>query len=133
MARGRRSSRALHGQFHRFGQLHDEDRGCERELLRLDSQRHGADHGLSTGPRTMPDALSVPSGPARPAGAYQEHAPPASLAQHVECFWSRTGSGAATGVSRSHRVMPDGCADIVLAFDGGVPTAALAVGTMTRP
>jgi AraC-like DNA-binding protein len=81
----------------------------------------------------MPDALSVPSGPARPAGGYQEHAPPASLAQHVECFWSRTGSGEATGVPRSHRVMPDGCADIVLAFDGGAPMAAMAVGTMTRP
>ena len=33
----------------------------------------------------MPDALSIPSGLARPADAYQEHAPPASLASHVEC------------------------------------------------
>jgi AraC-like DNA-binding protein len=80
----------------------------------------------------MPDVLSVPSGPARPAGAYQEHAPPASLARHVECFWSRTDSTGATEVSRSHRVMPDGCADIVLAFQGGTP-AAVAVGPMTRP
>lgn len=82
----------------------------------------------------MPDALSVPPGAARPAGAYQEHAPPASLAQHVECFWSRTASGKAAGVPRSHRVMPDGCVDIVLGFEagGGAPNAAMAVGTMTQ-
>jgi AraC-like DNA-binding protein len=83
----------------------------------------------------MPDALSVPSGPARPDGAYQENAPPASLAQHVECFWSRAASGNAADGRRSHRVMPDGCVDIVLAFDadGGAPKRAMAVGTMTRP
>jgi AraC-like DNA-binding protein len=83
----------------------------------------------------MPDALWVPSGPVRPAGAYQEHAPPASLAQHVECFWSRTAVGNAAGVPRYHRVMPDGCVDIVLTFDadGSAPQVAMAVGTMTRP
>jgi AraC-like DNA-binding protein len=83
----------------------------------------------------MPDVLSAPSGPGRPAGAYREHAPPASLAQHVECFWSRTASGRTVAAPRSHRVMPDGCVDIVLAFDtgGAAPKAAMAVGTMTRP
>jgi AraC-like DNA-binding protein len=80
----------------------------------------------------MPDALSVPSGPARPDGAYREHAPPTSLEEYVECFWSRAESGGAAEVPRSHRVLPDGCADIVLAFHGGTPTAAV-VGTMTRP
>lgn len=82
----------------------------------------------------MPDALSVPSGPARPGGAYLEHAPPPSLAEYVDCFWSRTVSGSAVGEPRSHRVMPDGCVDIVLAFDAeSSPAQAALVGTMTRP
>jgi AraC-like DNA-binding protein len=83
----------------------------------------------------MPGVAAVPPGPVRPAGAYLEHAPPAALAQHVECFWSRTASGKVASVPRSHRVMPDGCVDIVVAFDadGGIPKAAMAVGTMTRP
>ena len=82
----------------------------------------------------MPDALAVPSGVVGPVDAYQEHAPPASLASYVECFWSRSGTRAGQPSTRSHRVLPDGCADVVVAFDsgGGAPAAA-AVGTMTRP
>jgi AraC-like DNA-binding protein len=66
--------------------------------------------------------------------AYQEHAPPASLASYIECFWSRTETRGPHRSPRSHRVLPDGCADVVIAFDssGGSP-AAMAVGTMTRP
>ena len=41
---------------------------------------------------------------------YREFAPPPRLAESVECFWiSRQDAGCAT----SHRVLPDGCADIV--------------------
>ena len=82
----------------------------------------------------MADALAAPSGPVGPVDAYQEHAPPASLASHIECFWSRTGTRGPHRLPRSHRVLPDGCADVVIAFDGptGSP-AAIAVGTMTRP
>jgi AraC-like DNA-binding protein len=82
----------------------------------------------------MPNALAVPSGGTRPVGAYEEHAPPASLASYVECFWSRTDIPGLHHSPRSHRVLPDGCADIVVAFDSdtGGPAAA-AVGTMTRP
>ena len=81
----------------------------------------------------MADALAAPSAPVGPVDAYQEHAPPASLSSYIECFWSRTGTPAPHRTPRSHRVLPDGCADVVIAFDGpnGSP-AAMAVGTMTR-
>jgi len=89
----------------------------------------------------MPGAVSIPPGPARPTGAYVEYAPPASLAPHVECFWSRTPSYEPTGAARTHRVLPDGCVDIVVGFgaprapgpEGGASLSALAVGAMTRP
>ncbi len=82
----------------------------------------------------MPDASSLSSGPARPVGAYQEHAPPASLAPYIECFWSRTDSEESRDVPRAHRVMPDGCADILVTFGGdGTLLGATAVGPMTRP
>lgn len=82
----------------------------------------------------MPDALAVPSGEVSPVDAYQEHAPPTSLASYVECFWSRAGAPGAERSRRSHRVLPDGCADIVVAFDPETSDpAAAAVGTMTRP
>lgn len=82
----------------------------------------------------MPDAVAVPSGPIRPADAYQEHAPPASLASYIDCFWSRGATRGGERLARDHRVLPDGCADIVVAFDcDGSGAAAAAVGTMTRP
>jgi AraC-like DNA-binding protein len=89
----------------------------------------------------MPGAVSIPPGPARPADAYVEYAPPASLAPHVECFWSRSSSHEPTGAPRPHRVLPDGCVDIVVGFDArrsaavesGVALSALAVGAMTKP
>lgn len=95
----------------------------------------------------MPHAASAPGGPAAARGGYAEHAPPAGLGQHVECFWSRTADDAPAGAPRSHRVIPDGCVDIILTFaapacpelgaryssDPAPPLAALAVGAMTRP
>jgi AraC-like DNA-binding protein len=57
---------------------------------------------------------------------YREIEPPPSLASRVECFWtSRTEAG------QLHRVLPDGCADILLTRSGG-RVALEAVGPMTR-
>jgi AraC-like DNA-binding protein len=79
----------------------------------------------------MPGAVSIPPDAATPAGgAYLEHAPPVSLARYVECFWSRGESRGAPDVARSHRVIPDGCVDVVLTLDGRL--RAEAVGAMTR-
>jgi methylphosphotriester-DNA--protein-cysteine methyltransferase len=65
---------------------------------------------------------------------YVEHAPPPSLREYVECFWTR---GTPTSPNETHHVIPDGCIDLVLAYGSAVPgeppSAALAVGTMTRP
>ena len=66
-----------------------------------------------------------------PSGAYCEHAPDAALAPHVECFWERAPSLDSGDSRRPHRVLPDGCADVIFRFDGGLH--AQAVGTMTRP
>lgn len=65
---------------------------------------------------------------------YQELAPPADLGQYVECFWFRR---SAAGNSTSHRVLPDGCMDIILNFsDAGNQVRnrdrAFVVGAMTR-
>jgi len=62
---------------------------------------------------------------------YREHSPPAALAEYVECFWTRA---AVTDVSAAaaHRVLPDGCSDVIFTFDGR-GAEATAVGTMTRP
>ncbi|MEM7050333.1 MAG: AraC family transcriptional regulator [Acidobacteriota bacterium] len=53
--------------------------------------------------------------------SYREYLPPAALRAWVECFWlARRGD--------AHRVMPDGCADILIELD---EAAASVVGTMT--
>ncbi len=74
--------------------------------------------------------------PRIPAG-YCEHAPPPDLAGHVLCFWTRVADASTQG-DRIHRILPDGCVDIVLEFgaaSAGVlqVTNAIGVGTMTRP
>jgi AraC-like DNA-binding protein len=60
---------------------------------------------------------------------YVEYPPPAGLRAQVECFWSRTASSHALDETR---VLPDGCVDIVLGFNGALSFAQV-VGTMTRP
>jgi AraC-like DNA-binding protein len=56
---------------------------------------------------------------------YREIPPPLALTEAIECCWS-----AAPGKT-PHRVVPDGCADIILLFrDGRAETVA--VGAMTR-
>jgi AraC-like DNA-binding protein len=59
---------------------------------------------------------------------YGEHAPHPALAPYVECIWTRSGDD---GPAR-HRVLPDGCVDILFQSDGGGPFAGAVVGTMTR-
>jgi AraC-like DNA-binding protein len=56
---------------------------------------------------------------------YRELPPPAALAEAIECCW--TASPAQAG----HRVVPDGCADIVFRVRDDRPEI-LAVGAMTR-
>jgi AraC-like DNA-binding protein len=54
----------------------------------------------------------------------REFPPPAALAPYVECFWSRSPSEP----DGTHRVLPDGCLDIIFSERG-----AVVVGAMTRP
>jgi len=58
--------------------------------------------------------------------AYREIAPPGRLAGSVECFWTMRQSGPGP----LHRVVPDGCADILFTELGG-RVALEAVGPMT--
>ena len=72
--------------------------------------------------------------PPNPAG-YREYAPTERLRPFVECFWSRDPGSARESASPSvHRVLPDGCIDVVRGFSGQAdePESAMAVGTMTR-
>ena len=66
--------------------------------------------------------------------AYTEHAPPPPLGEYVECVWTR---GMPASPNEQTHVLPDGCIDVVLSYRtaeaGEPPSAALAVGTMTRP
>ena len=66
---------------------------------------------------------------------YTEHAPPPDLAPYVNCFWtSLTVETDASRPRTEHRVLPDGCVDIVIGFrDGTEVTNAVGVGSMTRP
>ena len=57
---------------------------------------------------------------------YFELAPPTHLAEAVECFWTME-----SGESFCHRVLPDGCADIIFTRDSG-KASLMAVGTMTQ-
>jgi AraC-like DNA-binding protein len=65
---------------------------------------------------------------------YVEHAPPADLAAHVACVWTRVVPESADG--SSSRVLPDGCADIVFGFGGSGGRELLewqVIGPMTKP
>lgn len=59
---------------------------------------------------------------------YFELAPPRRLAESVECIWVMRHSQASVA---SHRVLPDGCADIIFTAGNGKPTLQV-VGTMTQ-
>lgn len=61
---------------------------------------------------------------------YQEHPPPADLRAWVQCFWTME---AATPGLHSHRVLPDGCIDILFEVVGAREGESYVVGMMTRP
>ena len=66
-----------------------------------------------------------------PASTYREWPPPAALASHVLCVWSQTiGEGV---VLRHHRVLPDGCADIVWIGTAPAVVAGPATGAVVVP
>ena len=68
---------------------------------------------------------------AMPTSTYREYRPPAALAGHVLCVWSQMiGSG---GSPYSHRVLPDGCADIVWVGEAPAVVAGPATGTVVVP
>src|SRR5215208_2083694 len=66
---------------------------------------------------------------------YVEHPPPPHLAPYVSCFWTTLTIEQDASVPRNeHRVLPDGCVDIVFGFRRGTDvTEAIGVGSMTRP
>lgn len=61
--------------------------------------------------------------------SYREHLPSRDLAPWIECFWTRDGAGPAAGAS--HRVLPDGCADVLFDLKAARAPGALVVGPMT--
>lgn len=69
-----------------------------------------------------------------PAATYLEIPPSPATAAWVECFWYRRPSPA-TGTTPVQRVLPDGCADVILdlAHAAEGRAHALVVGTMRRP
>ena len=60
--------------------------------------------------------MSLDHQPAKPRSEYREFLPPAPLAAHFLCFWSQTIMGSEGG-AYEHRVLPDGCIDIVFIND----------------
>ena len=57
---------------------------------------------------------------------YREYRPPIDIAPWIACFWQIVGE-AATGDSLLHRVLPDGCSDLVFDIEdarrgGDTPT-----------
>lgn len=74
---------------------------------------------------------------------YHEYRPCAALRPYVQCFWTRVSGGPHFSAPDVHRVLPDGCIDIVFNFgepwiegSGSGPRAhpgrSYVVGTMTR-
>jgi AraC-like DNA-binding protein len=58
---------------------------------------------------------------------YREIAPAAKFADAIECFWTNSQSGP----GGAHRVLPDGCADIIFSRGSGAASLEV-VGPMTR-
>lgn len=74
---------------------------------------------------------------------YTEHPPSAALAEHVACYWTSVSTDDGPYAPRTHRVLPDGCIDIIVNLgqpwvavgpsDIPVNDRAYVVGAMTRP
>ncbi len=58
---------------------------------------------------------------------YTEHAPAPALRPHVACYWTLRGVATA---ATAHRVLPDGCLDLLFDLGTGSP-AARVIGVMT--
>jgi AraC-like DNA-binding protein len=69
--------------------------------------------------------MSLDDKPAKPRSEYREFLPPAPLAAYFLCFWSQTITGSEGAYE--HRVLPDGCIDLVLINDD----TPMAVGPWT--
>src|SRR5690242_3782141 len=61
-----------------------------------------------------------------PAVTYEEHPPCAPLRAHVACYWTLSGDD-----EEGHRVLPDGCMDLIFDMSNGAAADASLVGTMT--
>jgi AraC-like DNA-binding protein len=61
---------------------------------------------------------------------YQEYPPPVELRAWVQCLWTYEASAIGP---RSHRVLPDGCIDILFEVFGTRAYDGFVVGVMTRP
>lgn len=63
---------------------------------------------------------------------HHEYSPGTALVDWVECFWI----GATAGTERtpvSHRIIPDGCMDVIFDFSPDAKRRVSVIGTMTRP
>jgi AraC-like DNA-binding protein len=63
---------------------------------------------------------------AAPTSIYREQRPPPALAAHVMCVWSQVIGAGATAYR--HRVLPDGCADLVWIGEAPAAVAGPATG-----
>lgn len=61
---------------------------------------------------------------------YREFAPGPALSDAVECFWTGTTDRSAT--PSPHRILPDGCMDILFDFRATTTARACVVGTTNR-
>ena len=60
---------------------------------------------------------------------YKEILPAPRLARYVECYWSREDPDG----TPQHRVLPDGCVDILFTAQRDEPSSLSIVGLMTKP
>jgi AraC-like DNA-binding protein len=63
----------------------------------------------------------------RGISGYAEHAPCAALRGHVACYWTLIGDAAP-----GHRVLPDGCMDLLFDLSGASGASAALIGTMSE-
>jgi AraC-like DNA-binding protein len=61
---------------------------------------------------------------------YREYPPPPPLQGRIECFWERDVRALGGHV---HRVLPDGCLDVLFECEGVSAATSYVVGAMTRP
>ena len=64
----------------------------------------------------------------RAAPAYEEHEPAPALRAYVACYWTLLGDQAS-----GHRVLPDGCMDLLFDLTAAPGADATLIGTMSAP